>query len=43
MKHNSILYMVIPCYNEEEVLDETTRQLVPKLKDKQKEPDLICK
>ena len=33
MKHNSILYMVIPCYNEEEVLDETTRQLVPKLKE----------
>jgi glycosyltransferase involved in cell wall biosynthesis len=26
------IYMVIPCYNEEEVLDETTRQLVPKLK-----------
>ncbi len=26
-----ILYMVIPCYNEEEVLEETTRQLVPKL------------
>lgn len=24
--------MVIPCYNEEPVLDETTRQLVPKLK-----------
>ena len=23
--------MVVPCYNEEEVLDETTRQLVPKL------------
>lgn len=32
MKGNSVLYMVIPCYNEEEVLDETTRQLVPKLK-----------
>ncbi len=27
-----IIYMVIPCYNEEPVLDETTRQLVPKLK-----------
>lgn len=32
MKENSILYMVIPCYNEEEVLDETTSRLVPKLK-----------
>lgn len=26
-----VLYMVVPCYNEEEVLDETTRRLVPKL------------
>ncbi len=26
------LYMVVPCYNEQEVLDETTRQLVPKIK-----------
>lgn len=26
-----ILYMVVPCYNEEEVLEETTRQLVPKI------------
>ena len=25
------LYMVVPCYNEEEVLEETTRQLVPKI------------
>lgn len=32
MKEKSILYMVIPCYNEEEVLDETTSRLVPKLK-----------
>ena len=27
MKKEPILYMVIPCYNEEEVLEETTRQL----------------
>ncbi len=31
MNGNKILYMVIPCYNEEEVLEETTRQLVPKM------------
>ena len=31
MKDGIVLYMVVPCYNEEEVLDETTRQLVPKL------------
>ena len=32
MKMNTtVLYMVIPCYNEEAVLDETTRQLAPKL------------
>ncbi len=28
-----ILYVVIPCYNEEEVLEETTRQLKEKMKD----------
>ena len=25
-----VLYLVIPCYNEEEVLPETTRQLTKK-------------
>lgn len=28
---NKILYLVIPCYNEEEVLDETTKQLKKKM------------
>lgn len=28
--NTKILYMVVPCYNEEEVLEETTRQLVCK-------------
>ena len=28
-----ILYVVVPCYNEEEVLDETTKQLKRKLED----------
>ena len=31
MKKNSILYIVIPCYNEEEVIEETTKQLKIKL------------
>ncbi len=26
-----ILYVVIPCYNEEEVLEETTKQLKEKI------------
>ncbi len=30
-KHNDVLYVVIPCYNEEEVLEETTKQLKLKL------------
>ena len=29
----AILYLVIPCYNEEEVLPETTRRLREKLTD----------
>nr|MBP3599197.1 glycosyltransferase family 2 protein [Eubacterium sp.] len=33
MKENSILYLVVPCYNEEEVLDETTKRLNQKLTD----------
>lgn len=32
MKEKPILYMVIPCYNEEEVLEETTKQLKVKIK-----------
>lgn len=31
MSKGKTLYMVVPCYNEELVLDETTRQLVQKL------------
>ena len=31
MEQAKILYMVVPCYNEEEVLDETTKQLTAKL------------
>lgn len=31
MKKNKILYLVIPCYNEEEVITETTKQLKKKL------------
>lgn len=30
MAEGKIIYMVVPCYNEEEVLDETTRQLTEK-------------
>jgi glycosyltransferase involved in cell wall biosynthesis len=33
MKKNNILYIVIPCYNEEEVLEETTKRLKSKLND----------
>lgn len=31
MKERPILYVVIPCYNEEEVLEETTKQLKAKM------------
>lgn len=31
VKKEEILYLVIPCYNEEEVLEETTRQLKEKI------------
>ena len=31
MKKEPILYLVIPCYNEEEVLEETTKQLKKKM------------
>lgn len=33
MKKDSILYIVVPCYNEEEVIMETTKQLNKKLTD----------
>ena len=33
MKKNSILYIVVPCYNEEAVLYETTKRLKIKLED----------
>ena len=32
MKRSNILYVVVPCYNEEEVLDTTTKKLTEKLK-----------
>lgn len=31
MKKNNTLYVVLPCYNEEEVLEETTKRLKEKL------------
>lgn len=31
MRENPILYVVVPCYNEEEVLEETTKQLTKKM------------
>lgn len=31
MRENPILYLVVPCYNEEEVLEETTKQLTKKM------------
>ena len=31
MNNNPILYVVIPCYNEEGVIDETTKQLTRKI------------
>ena len=33
MRKDNILYVVIPCYNEEEVLEETTKQLKVKMED----------
>ena len=33
MKKNSTLYIVVPCYNEEDVLSETTKRLKEKLND----------
>lgn len=32
MRKDSILYIVVPCYNEEEVLEETTKRLSEKMK-----------
>jgi len=42
MKKNKILYIVIPCYNEEEVIHETTKQLKNKI-EKLIASDLISK
>ena len=42
MKKNSILYIVVPCYNEEAVLYETTKRLKIKLEDLIKK-DIISK
>ena len=33
MKKDKILYVVVPCYNEEEVLEETNKRLIIKLND----------
>ena len=32
MTDKKTIYMVVPCYNEEEVLDETTKRLAAKIK-----------
>ena len=37
MTDSKTIYMVVPCYNEEEVLDETTRRLTEKLHNLMKE------
>ena len=42
MKENPILYVVVPCYNEEEVLNETIKQLRMKLTNLIEEK-IICK
>ena len=42
MRKNSVLYLVIPCYNEEEVLVETTKRLEKKY-DKLIEENIISK
>ncbi|MBR7085362.1 MAG: glycosyltransferase, partial [Oscillospiraceae bacterium] len=33
MNQNAVLYLVIPCYNEQEVLPETAKQLKQKMSD----------
>ena len=43
MKSEPVLYVVIPCYNEEEVLAETTRQLKIKMKEMIKEKLISAK
>lgn len=37
MKKCDVLYLVIPCYNEEEVLPETTKRLEKKIRGFNKE------
>lgn len=47
-KRKQILYLVIPCYNEQEVLHETARRLREKMEslmerdDLQGKPDHVC-
>ena len=43
MKKEPILYVVIPCYNEEEVLEETTRQLKVKMESLIKSKEISSK
>ena len=43
MKKEPILYIVIPCYNEEEVLEETTRQLKIKMESLIKSKEISSK
>ena len=40
MKKEPILYVVVPCYNEEEVLEETTKQLKAKMEKLIKEKNI---
>lgn len=47
---NDILYLVVPCYNEQEVLPETSKRLKERWKvswnlesDFQRQPDYVCK
>ncbi len=40
---NNILYVVVPCYNEEEVLKETTKKLKAKLQSLIKEKKISAK
>ena len=42
-KNEPILYIVVPCYNEEEVLEETTKQLKVKLENLIKEKEINSK
>lgn len=43
MKKEPILYVVVPCYNEEEVLEETTKQLKAKMESLISKKDISAK